>query len=280
MCFPSEREAFQAYAEAMPGNCILLVDTYGTEQGIENAIETAHWLADHGHRLNGVRLDSGDLDALSRMARERLDNAGLQDVAIVGSNDLDEHAVAELKRKGAPIRVWGVGTRLATGYADAALGGVYKLTAIQDEHGQWLGKLKLSDEATKSSLPGHALQVRRVLDRNGLFAGDIVYQEPGAPLPGSTVHDLISGKPLFTLTADAVATDLLGPVFIDGRCVYDPLALAAVRDRCQEQLRLVPEQVRRLQEPAVYPVGMEQGLESVRRTLRDQFSSSGGHPGE
>src|SRR5690606_11146091 len=129
MAFRSEAEAFSAYAEAMPNNCVFLVDTYDTLRGVDRAIAEAVALRERGHELVGVRLDSGDLTELSKAAREKLDAAGFPDATIVASNDLDEWQIAKLRREGAKISVWGVGTRLATGHDQCALGGVYKLAA-------------------------------------------------------------------------------------------------------------------------------------------------------
>ncbi|MFP6639848.1 MAG: nicotinate phosphoribosyltransferase, partial [Myxococcota bacterium] len=114
MLFESELEAFQAYARAMPNNCVFLVDTYDTLRGVECAIEVGRALREEGHELVGIRLDSGDLAALSIEARRLLDGAGFESASIVASNDLDEGAIEELKERGARIGVWGVGTKLAT----------------------------------------------------------------------------------------------------------------------------------------------------------------------
>ena len=130
MCFDSEVEAFAAYAEAMPNNCIFLVDTYDSLAGIRNAVAIGKRLRETGHEMIGIRLDSGDLAYLSIEARKILDENEFPTAVIVASNDLDEHIITSLKRQGAKIMVWGVGTKLVTGYDQPALGGVYKLSAI------------------------------------------------------------------------------------------------------------------------------------------------------
>ncbi|MEL6356076.1 MAG: nicotinate phosphoribosyltransferase, partial [Bacteroidota bacterium] len=160
MVFPREIDAFSAYAKALPNNATLLVDTYNTIEGTKKAIEVGLELRKRGHNLLGIRLDSGDLASLAKQARQLLDNAGFHRTAIVASNDLDELRIKELKDSGAPITIWGVGTRLATAHDQPALGGVYKLAAIQDETGQWQPKMKLSEQLIKVSNPGK-LQVRR-----------------------------------------------------------------------------------------------------------------------
>ena len=135
MCFADELAAFEAYAQVLPNNCIFLVDTYDTRAGLRHAVQVAQQLRARGHTLVGIRLDSGDLLTLSKLARQMLDDAGLLDAVVVASNELDEYQIASLREQGARIDVWGVGTRLATAYDQPALGGVYKLAALRDERG-------------------------------------------------------------------------------------------------------------------------------------------------
>ncbi len=147
MSFSGELEAFEAYAEIYPDSCIVAVDTYDTIHGVHNAIKL-------GPKLKGIRLDSGDLAALSLEARHMLDAAGLQHVKIIASGDLDEYKIEALKKKGAPIDVWGVGTKLVTAYEEPALTGVYKLASIQNEDGTWRDCHKTSNDEFKATLPG------------------------------------------------------------------------------------------------------------------------------
>ena len=147
MSFPNELEAFEAYAEIYPDSCIVAVDTYDTIHGVHNAIKL-------GSKLKGIRLDSGDLAVLSLEARHLLDAAGLSHVKIIASGDLDEYKIEALKKKGAPIDVWGVGTKLVTAYEEPALTGVYKLASIQNEDGTWRDCHKTSNDEFKASLPG------------------------------------------------------------------------------------------------------------------------------
>src|SRR5215469_10087842 len=175
MFFENEREAFQAYAEAMPNNCIFLVDTYDSIDGIRRAIETGSELRRQGHEMIGVRLDSGDGVALSNKARQMLDKAGFTNAKIVGSGDLDEYMIADLKHRGAKIDVWGVGTKLSTGQPDAAIGVIYKLGATRRPGGEWKYCVKLSEESAKTSVPG-SLQVRRFHDPDGRFMADAIYE--------------------------------------------------------------------------------------------------------
>lgn len=147
MSFPTEFEAFEAYAKVFPNSCVVAVDTYDTIHGVENAIRL-------GDKLKGIRLDSGDLAQLSVEARARLDAASLKHVKIIASGDLDEYKIEALKQKGAPIDTWGVGTKLVTAYEEPALTGVYKLACIQGEDGVWRDCHKTSNDDFKAMLPG------------------------------------------------------------------------------------------------------------------------------
>ena len=185
MCFDDEIEAFRAYAQAMPNNCVFLIDTYDTLQGVRNAVAVAKELRTKGHEMIGVRLDSGDLAWLSIEARRILDEAGFPKALILASNDLDENIITSLKDQGATIAVWGVGTRLVTAYDEPALGGVYKLSAIRSNGSAWQYKVKLSEQAVKISNPG-VLQVRRFY-HDGQATGDMIFDEE-YPSQGDSCH--------------------------------------------------------------------------------------------
>src|SRR5207302_4060114 len=141
MAFDTEMEAFDAYAKALPGNCVFLVDTYDTLDGVRRAVEVGKWLREHNHELLGIRLDSGDLAYLSIQARRILDEAGFPNTTILASNDLDEHIIVSLKDQEAAIGMWGVGTKLVTAFDLPALGGVYKLTAVRMPGEAWTYKV-------------------------------------------------------------------------------------------------------------------------------------------
>ncbi len=240
MCFESELEAFKAYAEVMPNNCVFLVDTYDTLTGLEHAIEAGKWLRRRGQEMVGVRLDSGDLAALSIAARKILDDAGFTEAAIVASNDLDEYAIEELKKRGACVGVWGVGTRLVTGHDQPALGGVYKLGALgrdeRDEEG-WRYVVKSSDDTAKASIPG-VQQVRRY-HRDGRLVADCIYNET-SPAPRLRRLVPLAGGDAWEVPAEGVeAADLLVPVFRGGELVYHAPALTDVRQRARRQRELL-----------------------------------------
>jgi nicotinate phosphoribosyltransferase len=265
MCFDDELQAFQAYAQAMPNNCILLVDTYNTLQGVHNAVKVGHWLRSTGHDLAGIRLDSGDLAYLSIQARGILDAAGFTNTAILASNELDETIIASLKQQAAPITAWGVGTRLATAYDQPALGGIYKLAALRDNTGPWQHKIKLSELAAKTSTPG-ILQVRRFLAPNE-FLGDAIYDQLlGITNPPTLVDpsDITRRK---TFPHDAAHEDLLVPIFRAGRPVYSSPSLEQIRRRTQDQLARLHPAVKRLLNPHQYPAGLEKGLHELKTRM-------------
>lgn len=267
MSFGSELESFQAYAEAMPNNCVFLVDTYDTLAGVRHAVEMGHWLRSRGHKLVGVRLDSGDLAYLSIEARKILDEAGFSDAAIVASSDLNERLIASLKEQHAAIGVWGVGTHLVTAFDEPALGGVYKLSAIREPGGAWQRRVKLSEQAAKSSTPG-ILQVRRY-EHSGEAVGDMIYDvelgrgDAAAPL----IVDPQDETRRKRIAPDAQATDLLVPIFRGGRLVYDAPELPAIRDRARRQLDRFSAGIKRFDNPHSYPAGLEPSLHELRKRL-------------
>ncbi len=265
MCFDDELSSFEAYADALPNNCIFLVDTYDTLDGVRHAIAVGKKLRARGHKLAGVRLDSGDLAYLSKEARRMLDEAGFDDAVILASNELDEHVIASLKDQGATIAAWGVGTKLATAHDQPALGGVYKLSAIRRAGGDWEYKVKLSEQTAKVSTPG-VLQVRRYR-QNGRFIGDMVYNAR-EPLPARPVivhpEDPTKRKPI---PGDASGEDLLVPVFRAGRCVYALPGLEASRERVRAQLGGLHDGVKRFLNPHSYPAGLEKGLHELKMRL-------------
>jgi nicotinate phosphoribosyltransferase len=278
MSFDDELESFLAYARAMPNNCVFLVDTYDTLEGVRNAIRAAEWLRDNGHEIAGIRLDSGDLAWLSIEARKLLDAAGFPKAFIVASNDLDERLIQSIKQQGAFVSVWGVGTKLVTGYDQPALGGVYKLSAIREPGQPWKYRVKLSEQAVKISNPG-IQQVRR-FSIGGEFIGDVIYDlELGIP-DSPVLIDPMDATRRKHIPADATGEDLLVPVFRSGTRVYDTSSLASARQRTGEQLAGFHQGIKRIENPHQYPVGLEQGLGELRTRLigeaRERASAAAG----
>jgi nicotinate phosphoribosyltransferase len=259
MAFESELEAFEKYAEVQPNNCLLLVDTYNTLQGIEHAIEVGKRLRAKGHELIGIRLDSGDLAYLSIEARKMLDGAGFPKAAIAASNELDEHLIASLKDQGARINIWGVGTKLITAYDQPALGGVYKLSAMRPHGGDWEYRIKISEQAIKTSNPG-MLQVRRFAD------ADMIFDE----LAGDPTHVIVDPLDLTrrrAVAADAQHEDLLVPIFRKGKRVYELPTIEQIRKRRAEQLDRFHPGIKRFVNPHRYPVGLEKHLFDLKTRL-------------
>ncbi len=265
MSFDGEEASFDAYAAAMPNNCVFLVDTYDTLEGVRTAVRVGKRLRERGHEMVGVRLDSGDLAYLSIEARRILDEGGFPDAVIVASNDLDEGIIASLKQQGARIAIWGVGTKLVTAYDQPAMGGVYKLAAIRDHGGGWRHSIKLSEQPIKVSNPG-VQQVRR-FRRGGEFVGDMIYDEAAPMKSDRVIVDPVNMTRSKRMPEDAVAEDLLVPVFDRGRLVYDRPAIGSIRGRVREQLAAFHDGIKRLLNPHEYPVGLEAGLHHLKTEL-------------
>lgn len=275
MSFDSELEAFEAYAEAMPNNCIFLVDTYNSIEGVRHAVAVGKKLRERGHDLAGIRLDSGDLAYLSIEARKILDEAGFKKSVIVASNDLDEKIIESLKDQGATISVWGVGTKLVTGHDQGALGGVYKMTAVRKPGEKWRYTLKLSEQTIKISTPG-ILQIRRYCENNQ-FIGDAVYDVQTDVTKGCTIIDPLDITRRKHLPISADAGDLLIPIFRRGECVYAPPALAESRKLAARQLESLHPGIRRFTFPHEYPVGLEKNLHELKTRLVLEARSANGY---
>ncbi|MCA9614963.1 MAG: nicotinate phosphoribosyltransferase [Myxococcales bacterium] len=273
MTFPTERQAFDAYAQTFPKGCIFLVDTYDTLAGVRNAVAVGKELRAAGHELVGVRLDSGDLAKLSVGARRILDEGGFPDARIVASNDLDEYAIAELKAAGARIDTWGVGTKLVTAFDQPALGGVYKLAALENENGVLEPRIKLSEEPIKTSIPA-AQQVRRFSDSDGRFVADAIFDvETG--LGDLSLIDPSDPTRMWRVPEGLTHEDLLVPIVRGGEVVYEQPSIGASRDRARAQLARLPEGVRKLRDPEPYFAGLEPDLHHLREKLRAAHAVDG-----
>jgi nicotinate phosphoribosyltransferase len=265
MAFETEQRSFARYADAMPNNCVFLVDTYDSLEGVRHAIEVGRRLREQGHEMVGIRLDSGDLAYLSIKARRMLDEAGFPGAKILASNDLDERIIDSLKQQGARIGVWGVGTKLVTAFDQPALGGVYKLTALCGAGGVWQHKLKLSEQAAKISTPG-ILQIRRFSHR-GMAVADMIYDELTGVTDRSSIVDPADATRRRSIAADLESEDLLVPVFDRGELVRPLPALAEIQERTQSELARLHPGIRRQVNPHEYPVGLEPGLHALKQQL-------------
>ncbi len=262
--YRSELEAFRAFARQNPKNSILLVDTYDSlRQGIPNAIRTGHEMAERGDKLKGIRLDSGDLAYLSKKARKMLDEAGLQDVIITVSNQLDEHVIDSLLYQEAPIDGFGVGTRLATGKPDAALDGVYKLAEFDGEP-----RMKLSDNVAKTTLPGRK-QVHRLFNDDGSFYGDAIALEHEAP-PDRMIHPHFPDRRVDL--HEKRSEPLLHPLMKKGERLHQEEGIGRKQERCQERMKQLALEHRRFQWPHIYKVGISEELLQLRTRLQKKLS--------
>ncbi len=270
MAFEDELTAFKAYAKAMPNNCILLVDTYNTLEGVKHAIEAGKMLAKEGKKLIGIRIDSGDLAYFSIQARKMLDEAGFEDTKIVASNDLDENIITSLRIQEARIDVWGIGTRLVTAYDQPALGAVYKMSAIRNAKGGWDYKIKLSEQALKINNPG-IQQVRRFYTHeNGeaSLMADMLYD---TQTPLGNKHKIID--PMDPMRRKMIKPDglaheeLLVPVFREGKQVYTSPDMHTLRETTIQSLAKLPAGVKRFVNPHSYPVGLEEKLYKTKTDL-------------
>lgn len=266
MSFSNELEAFEQYAAAMGNNCILLVDTYDIRQGIMNAIEVGKALKSHGKQLIGIRIDSGDLAYLSQMAREMLDLAGLNDTKVVASNDLDEYILESLHEQHAELDILGVGTKLVTAYDQPALGGVYKLSALRNPDGEWENKIKLSEQTIKINIPG-TQQVKRFY-KNGQMVADMIYD----------IEDEYAQKPIIVDPNDPTKSkvinidtleseDLLKPIFNEGTLIYELPELIEIQAVARSEMSRIHSGIKRLVNPHIYVVGLEQNLYEKRLRL-------------
>lgn len=265
MIFDDELESFKTYAQALPNNTVFLVDTYDTIEGVQHAIEVGKWLVSKGKRLIGIRLDSGDLAYLSEKSRTMLDEAGFKDTIIMASNELDETLITDLKRQGSKIVAWGVGTKLITGQEQGALDGVYKVSAVRDPGGPWKYKLKLSEQMTKVSNPG-ILQVRRYFNGKE-YLGDAIYDVHTDLSNGCTVIDPMDPTRMKYLDGSVASSDLLVPIFREGKCVYDSPPLPEIQKKTKTELSRFHEGIKRFINPHQYVVGMEKSIYDLKVDL-------------
>ncbi len=270
-CFPSELEAFRAYARTFPDQCLLLVDTYNVlKSGVPNAIKVGLELEAEGHRFLGIRIDSGDLSYLSREARAMLDGAGLKHAQIVGSNDLDEHTITAIRTQGASIDSWGVGTNLITSRDTPALGGVYKLSA-EGKDGVFEPRLKVSENIAKITNPG-IKKIVRFYDLQGMAMADLIAladEEFKEPL---VIFDPIQTWKRKTLT-NFKTRELLVPIFRGGKRVYELPELKDIQDYAQKECDTLWEEVKRLVNPYRYIVDLSPKLYDLRQELLHKISA-------
>ena len=273
MSFPTELEAFRAYAQIAPTACVLLVDTYDTiKSGIPNAIKVFKEMRQQGLTLSnyGIRLDSGDLAYLTKQAREMLNNAGFSDAIISASGDIDEYILSDLKLQGAQIEAWGVGTKLITAEGSPSFGGVYKLAAEVSHDGRVVPKIKLSENIEKLTNPG-VKKVCRIYDnKSGKIKADLIALEEES---FDTTEDLTLFHPLATwkkmkLSANTYSIkELLIPVFVGGECVYNSPSVMQIQKYCAQELNTLWDEHKRLRKPQLFPVDLSLALWTLKSNM-------------
>lgn len=270
--YDSEYEAFRAYALTYPTNTVLLVDTYNTlKEGIPNAIKIhKEVLEPMGHRLKGIRLDSGDLTYLTKEARKMLDQNGLQDVKITVSNSLDEYLIKELIHQGAQIDAFGVGERLVTARSEAVFGGVFKLSGIEVD-GNIIPKIKISENIQKTTTPGFK-QVYRFYDELGMAEADVITLHEETIDQTKPYHLFDPNFPWKSKIIDKyTAVPLLVPIFKKGELIYKLPKLEEIRNHAKlEHDKLWPE-VLRLEHPHEYYVDLSQDLWDLKQAMIKKY---------
>lgn len=270
--FPTELEAFRAYAKVYPDSCTFLVDTYSTlKSGVPNAITVFKELEAEGHKGVGIRIDSGDIAYLSKRARKMLDEAGLDYINIVASNSLDEYIIRDLIVQGAKIDSFGVGERLVTSKSEPVFGGVYKLVAVE-ENGEIVPKIKISENAVKITNPSYKDLWRLFDNKSGKAVADVITlaDEVIDDTKPYTIFDPVQIYKRTTLT-DFTAKKLRVQIFDKGKCVYESPAIEEIREYCKQQLELIWDEVKRFENPHLYYVDLSQNLWDLKQKMLSEL---------
>ena len=278
MSFPDEYTAFKTYADIYPGACILLVDTYDTlKSGVPNAIRVFEEMRREGIPLTsyGIRLDSGDLSYLSKKARKMLDAAGFKDAIISASNDLDEFLIDSLKMQGAAITSWGVGTNLITSKDCPSFGGVYKLAALKDEDGEFIPKIKLSENSEKVTNPGNKT-IYRIYDKeSNKIKADLIClvgEHFDALEPMKLFDPIEPWKKTKLAGGSYTLKELMVPIFKEGKCCYTSPTVMEIREICKKELDTLWDETRRLVNPHKVYVDLSKKLYDTKISLLNEIS--------
>ena len=277
MSFPDEYTAFKTYATLYPTGCILLVDTYDTiKSGVPNAIRVFKEMKEAGIPLNGygIRLDSGDLAYMSKRARKMLDEAGFTDAIISASSDLDEYLIDSLKAQGAAINSWGVGTNLITSADNPAFGGVYKLSAVKNEKGEFVPKIKLSENSEKITNPGNKTVYRIYEKESGKIKADLIclvgekYSENEPILLFDPVEPWKKTK---LMPGEFTLREILVPVFQNGKAVYQSPKVMDIRAYCKKEQETLWDETKRFVNPHNVYVDLSAKLYDIKIQLLDRM---------
>ena len=271
--FPTELDAFRAYAKIYPDQCTLLVDTYNVlRSGVPNAITVFRELAAAGYRPKGIRIDSGDIAYLSKKARKMLDEAGYPDCTICASNSLDEYIVRDLILQGARVDSFGIGENMITAKSDPVFGGVYKLAAVKEDDGSYTPKMKLSESAEKMTIPC-LKKVWRIYDQDGKAMADLITM---ADEVVETQHGITLFDPIETWKectyVNCTARCLSTPIYENGKRVYSSPSLDDIKKFCKAQVNTLWDEVKRFENPHRYYVDLSQKLWDTRSALLKKLS--------
>ncbi|MBR2995885.1 MAG: nicotinate phosphoribosyltransferase, partial [Lachnospiraceae bacterium] len=278
MSFDDELTAFKTYADLYPNACILLCDTYDTlKSGVPNAIRTFQYMREKGTlgKGYGIRLDSGDLAYLSKKARRMLDEAGFPDAIISASDDLDEYLIDSLKTQGAAITSWGVGTNLITAKDNPSFGGVYKLAAVMGEDGEFIPKIKLSENSEKVTNPG-SKKIYRVYEKDsGKIKADLICLEEeqfSEDEPLLLFDPAEPWKKTRMMPGEFTLREMMIPIFADGECTYEFPKTMDIRTYCLQEQNTLWEESRRLVNPHQIYVDLSKKLYDTKLRLLDELS--------
>jgi nicotinate phosphoribosyltransferase len=265
--FDNEYQAFDGFARMFPDNCVLLVDTYDTLEGVRQAVKVAREMRERGQELRGIRIDSGDLAYYSKAARHMLDEAGFQNVIILASSDLDEWLIESVRDQGARIDVWCVGTRLITSYQTPALGVVYKLMAADRGDGIMEPKIKISQNPRKVTNPG-IKKIVRFYNGNDRMVGDLLTQWD-EPLPSGTVR---AHHPMYDYMKKIIkppyfAKELMVPIFVNGEQVYESPSLDEIRKLAASDVASLEPEYKRFSNPHIYKVSLSDTMYRIKKEL-------------
>jgi nicotinate phosphoribosyltransferase len=257
---------------------VLLVDTYDTLGGVRQAIKVAREMKKSGRSLLGIRIDSGDLSYYSKAARHILNEAGLSEVKILASSDLDEYIITSLREQGAAIDIWCVGTRLITSYQTPALGVVYKLMAMDKGDGKWIPRIKISENPQKVTNPG-VKKIFRFYNAHGRMTGDLLADVEEQLPRGQAVK---AHHPMYeymkkTCRPPYEAVELMEPIFLQGKQVYEPPRLEEARRRAAEQINSLEEEYKRFSNPHIYKVSLSDKVYRIKRSLLSYHHENNHH---
>jgi nicotinate phosphoribosyltransferase len=266
--YDEEIDSFRGFAKVFPDNCVFLVDTYDTLEGVRKAVQVAEEMRKEGKRLMGIRIDSGDLAYYSKAARRILNDAGFPDVKILASSDLDEWLIESLRDQGAQIDIWCVGTRLLTSYQTPALGVVYKLMAADRGDGKLVPKIKISQNPQKVTNPG-LKKIIRFRNGNDRIIGDLLAQVD-EPVPSGELvraHHPTYDYMKKTYRPPYTATELMVPIFLEGRQVYQPPSLEETKARAEAEISSLETEYKRFTNPHIYKVSLSEQSYQIKKRL-------------